>query len=122
MIGLSNSGSKTCRASENDPSEARGTPSFFRTDFNSDACDNARIESTIGLKKNSSTKQQYSSKCRSRLPAMSRSQPTSCSRSNSGSSFSKYFSPVRSLSVIFGFARADIRTPSCQPDSTSPSV
>ena len=35
-----------------------------------------RRESTTGLKKKSSTKQQYSSKCRSRLPATSRSQPT----------------------------------------------
>ena len=65
IIGRSNSGSKTCRASENEPSDARGTPSFFCTDFNADACDSARVELMIGLKKNNSTRQQYSSKCRS---------------------------------------------------------
>jgi hypothetical protein len=79
MIGFSNSGSNTCRASENDPrhrersalpgtiptsendpQEVLGTPSFFCTDFNSDACCNARSESAIGWKRNSNTQQQGS--------------------------------------------------------------
>lgn len=61
--------------------------------------------------------QRRSSKCRSRLPAVSRSQPTSCRRANSGRSFSKDFSPEMSQSVIFAFARPAKTANSCQPDS-----
>ena len=37
---------------------------------------------------------QYSSKCRSRFPALSRSHPTSCNCSSRGTSSSKNFSPL----------------------------
>jgi hypothetical protein len=48
------------RASGNDPHEVRGTACFFCTDFNSDACCNARSESAIGWKRNSNPQQQDS--------------------------------------------------------------
>jgi hypothetical protein len=56
------------------------------------------------------------------VSAVSRSQPTACSRSNSGNSFSKDFfskdfNPVMFLSVIFGIDRPAMTTLSCQPDS-----
>ena len=50
MISLSRSGSKTVAASEKDPSEVRGQPSFFCTFPNSLACYRPRSDVTTGLK------------------------------------------------------------------------
>ena len=51
MISFSRSGSNTLAASESEPSEARGQPSFFCTLANSLACCKPRSEVTIGLNK-----------------------------------------------------------------------
>ena len=97
--------SNTSVASDSEPRDAREQLSFYCTFFSSLACCIPRKESTIALNKNSRTIMQYWSRNRLRLPALSRSVPAGRRRSSSGASYSKYFKPVMSLSVIF-FLRA----------------
>ena len=63
------------------------------------ACSMARKERTTGLKRKSNTSRQYWSKCSVRLPALSRSQPTSCRRARRARACRNISSPLRLLHV-----------------------
>ena len=98
MISFSSSGLNTSLHSLSEASDALLQPSFCCTFRSWLACSMARRERITGLNKNSRTSMHCWSKCSVRLPALSRSQPTSCRRARSGASLSKYFKPVTSSS------------------------
>src|SRR5665213_4557809 len=95
---LSISGSKTAGASEKLPNENGLIPSVLKTLSMALAFCRARMDPISGYHMYSSIRFTESSKKSLRLPAASRSHPTSCKRSSKGSRRLKCLSPRTSLS------------------------